>query len=83
VDRRLALRDVCDETLEPFKKHRLEVDGVTITTMNRSLEVVRRILNLAARQWRHPNRLTWLETAPLITIEKDDAGATALPALLG
>lgn len=67
----LALDEVCDETLEPFKTHRLEVDKVSPTTVNRSLEVVRRVLNLAARQWRHPNRLTWLETAPLITIEKN------------
>jgi hypothetical protein len=41
--------------------------------------VVRRILNLAARQWRHPNRLTWLETAPLITIEKDDQARRPYP----
>lgn len=67
----MTLEDVCDETLEPFKTKRLEEDKVTLTTVNRSLEVVRRILNLAARQWRHPNRLTWLETAPLITLERD------------
>jgi integrase len=72
----LSIDDVCDETLEPFKKHRLEEDKVTVTTVNRSLEVVRRILNLAARKWRHPNRLSWLETAPMITITKD-AGARA------
>jgi integrase len=47
------------------------VDGVSITTVNRSLEIARRILRLAAAKWRHPNRLTWLETAPLLTIEKD------------
>src|SRR5260221_2139092 len=67
----MTLEDVCDETLEPFKTKRLETDKVTLTTVNRSLEVVRRILNLAARRWRHPNRLTWLETAPLISIERN------------
>jgi integrase len=75
----MAMRDVCDETLEPFKTRRLEEDGVTVTTMNRSLEIVRRILNLAARQWRHPNRLTWLETAPLITIAKDEGARRPYP----
>jgi integrase len=68
---KLALADVCDETLVPFRQHRLMKDKVSLTTVNRSFEIVRRILNLAARQWRHPNRLTWLETAPLIRIEKN------------
>lgn len=75
----LLIADVCDETLEPFKTRRLKKDGVTLTTVNRSLEVVRRILNLAARQWRHPNRLTWLETAPLITLDKDKAARKPYP----
>jgi integrase len=65
----LAIEDVYDETLEPFKTHRLKTGKVSLTTVNRSLEVVRRILNLCARRWRHPNRLTWLETAPLISID--------------
>jgi integrase len=69
----LAIEEVCDETLEPFKKHRLEVDGVSLTTVNRSLEVARAILLLCARSYRHPNRMTWLETAPLITIEQKAA----------
>ncbi len=75
----VALEDVCDEALGPFKTHRLEKDEVTLTTVNRSIEVVRRILNLAARQWRHPNRLTWLETAPLISIERDKAARPPYP----
>jgi hypothetical protein len=36
--------------------------------MKRALEVVRRILNLAARSWRNEHGLMWLETAPLITM---------------
>ena len=40
----LALEEVYDETLRPFKEHRLKRDGVSVTTVNRSFEVVRRIL---------------------------------------
>lgn len=69
----LAIDDVHDETLKPFKDHRLQVDKVSLTTVNRSLEVVRRILNLCARSFRHPNRMTWLETAPLITVDVKQA----------
>lgn len=64
-----ALDEVHDGALEAFVKHRLEVDKVSLTTVNRSKEVVRRILNLAARSWRHENGMTWLETPPLITID--------------
>ena len=68
-----------DETLRAFKTHRLKVDGVSLTTVNRALEIVRRILNLAARAWRHANGLTWLQTAPLITIERNRAARRAYP----
>src|ERR1700682_2018892 len=36
--------------------------------VKRALEVVRCTLNLAGRSWRDEHGLTWLETAPLITI---------------
>jgi integrase len=75
----MTLEDVCDETLEPFKTKRLVTDKVSLTTVNRSFEVVRRILNLAARRWRHPNRLTWLETSPLLTIEKNSRARKPYP----
>jgi len=68
-----ALDNVHDRTLEPFEKHRLEVDKVSLTTVNRTKEVVRRILNLAARSWRHENGMTWLETSPLISIDAKQA----------
>lgn len=61
------LRQIHDATLEPFKASRRQ-DGVSETTIKRALEVVRRILNLAARSWRDEHGLTWLETAPLITM---------------
>ena len=46
----LALNEVHDATLAPFVRKRAET--VSATTVRRSLEVVRRILNLAARKWR-------------------------------
>lgn len=55
-----TLEEVHDETLQPFKEHRLNEDKVSLTTVNRAVEIVRRILNLAARVWRHPNGMTWL-----------------------
>jgi integrase len=64
---------VYDELLEPFVNHRLNVDHVSLTTVNRSLEVVRRILNLCARKYRHPSGMTWLESAPLISIDAKQA----------
>ena len=68
-----AIEDVHEGVLEAFVKHRLEVDQVSLTTVNRSKEIVRRILNLAARSWRHENGMTWLETSPLITMDVKQA----------
>lgn len=73
------LEEIHDETLRPFKEHRLKVDGVSLTTVNRAFEVVRRILNLCARAWRHPNGMTWLQTAPLITVERNRAARRPYP----
>jgi len=73
------LEEVHDETLRGFKEHRLIVDKVSLTTVNRAVEIVRRILNLAARAWRHPNGMTWLQTAPLITIERNRRARKAYP----
>jgi integrase len=42
--------------------------GIRSKSINLALEVVRRILNLAARSWRDDNGLTWLATAPAITM---------------
>jgi integrase len=63
----LPLRQIHDGTLESFKAKRRQ-DGVSETTIKRALEVVRHILNLAARSWRHEHGTTWLETPPLITM---------------
>ena len=43
-------------------------------TINNGIEVVRRLLNLAARKWRDEHALTWLETPPLLSmVEVTDA----------
>ena len=47
---KLTLCEVHDATLAPFVRKRTET--VSATTVRRSLEVVRRVLNLAARKWR-------------------------------
>ena len=64
----LEPQQVHDQTLEPFVKARL-ADGASATTINRSLEVVRTILNRAARSYRDPDGRPWLEgMPPLITM---------------
>ncbi|HEX7891434.1 MAG TPA: tyrosine-type recombinase/integrase [Ramlibacter sp.] len=56
--------DVCNDSLEDFKLDRLD-DGVKNATINRSLEVVRTVMNRAARVWREDGR-PWLSAPPLI-----------------
>lgn len=54
-------------TLRPFILHR-QAEGIANSTINRSLAVARRILNLAARLWRDDNDQSWLDTAPMIVL---------------
>ena len=54
---------VHDQTLEPFVNARL-ADAASATTINRSLEVVRTILNRAARSYRDADGRPWLEAMP-------------------
>jgi len=71
----LGLEEVHDATLAPFVRKRAET--VSATTVRRSLEVVRRILNLAARKWREEDGVPWLSTAPpLLTLPQ---GSTRKP----
>ncbi len=63
----LALQQVHMGTLQPFINDRKR-QGRKNKTINLALSVVRRILNLSARLWRHENGMTWLETAPLIQL---------------
>ena len=59
----LEPRQVHDATLEPFIKDRLG-QGASATTINRTLEVVRTILNRAARSYRDADGRPWLDAMP-------------------
>jgi integrase len=64
----LEPQQIHDLTLEPFVQARL-AGGASATTINRSLEVVRTILNRAARSYRDADGRPWLEAIPpLITM---------------
>ena len=63
----LYLSGVYMEKLQPFIDKRRK-DGVKTKTINLSLEVVRRILRLAAFEWRDERGMTWLESAPKIKL---------------
>ncbi len=63
----LALDQVHDGTLSRFVEARLTA-GKKPKTVNLALSTVRRTLNLAARKWRDEHGLTWLQTAPLISM---------------
>jgi len=59
----LEPQQIHDQTLEPFVQARV-ADGASATTINRSLELVRTILNRAARAYRDPDGRPWLEAMP-------------------
>ena len=64
----LEVKQIHDATLKPFVADRLAA-GVSATTINRSLEVVRTILKRAARAYRDDDGRPWLEAVPpLITM---------------
>jgi integrase len=64
----LDIHRVHDATLKSFVAERL-ASGVTATTVNRSLEVVRTVLSRAARSYRDDDGRPWLKTLPpLITM---------------
>lgn len=75
----MAMGDVCNEALETFKAERAE-DGAKNATINRSLEVVRTVMNRAARVWRDEGQ-PWLASAPLIEM-LDEAEQRRPPAPL-
>lgn len=62
----LALTDLHMGTLTPFINARR--GKVKAATINRTLAVVRRILNLSARLWRDESGKTWLAEAPLLQL---------------
>lgn len=59
------LREICMDALWPFIHQRKEVDGVQNATINRALEIVRRILHLARDEW------NWLLRFPRIRMLKE------------
>lgn len=61
----LPMSDVCNEALETFVAERIDDDGAKNATVNRSLEVVRTVMNRAARVWRDDGK-PWLPSSPLI-----------------
>ena len=67
----LELKRIHDRTLEDFIADR-RASGVTATTINRSLEVVRTILNRAARSYRDDDGRPWLDALPpMITMQPE------------
>lgn len=51
-----------------------KAEGVKNATINQSIQLVRRILNVAASEWFDDNGLTWLGAAPKIKLlSRDDA----------
>jgi integrase len=52
-------------TLQPWIAER-QRSGVSAGTINHGLQIVRRILNLAAGEWMDERDLTWLQAAPKI-----------------
>lgn len=65
----LRLDRIHNDTLASYRRAR-RTDGVSAGTINKELSCVRRVLNLAARVWRHDNGMSWLDAPPLIELEK-------------
>lgn len=63
---RMALDDIHMGALAPYIGARRGT--VKAATINRTLAVVRRILNLSARLWRDESGKTWLAEAPLLPL---------------
>src|SRR5258708_13230757 len=63
--RSLKLEAIDMTVLQPFIRDRKVKDGVSNATINRALEVVRRILNVAHQDWR------WLKGVPKIRMLKE------------
>lgn len=66
----LPLEAVHIGAMQPFIEARRKA-GVKTRTINHGLQVVRRILNLAASEWMDEHGLTWLAHAPKIKLLKE------------
>ena len=65
----LQLPRVHSGTLQTYIRDRLK-GGTSPGTINRDLAVVRRILTLCARLWRDESDRPWLDTSPLIQMQR-------------
>jgi integrase len=65
----MPIKNISMDALRPFIKAR-KAQGVKNRTVNFALETVRRILNLAADEWRDEQGLTWLDRPPKIKLLK-------------
>jgi len=74
----LQPHQVHDATLQPFINDRL-AEAVSATTINRSLEIVRTILNRAARSYRDPDGRPYLEAVPPLITMLDESPRPAYP----
>jgi len=61
----LTLEEIHNDSLASYLTARQSA-GVTPGTVNRELDALRRVLNLAARVWRHSNGMTYLPAPPLL-----------------
>jgi integrase len=68
----LRLDRIHNGTLADYRQAR-RTDGVAAGTIRKELSCLRRVLNLAARVWRHDNGMSWLDTPPLIEMEQGPA----------
>jgi integrase len=65
-------------SLQPWFKHR-QREGVSIGTIIHGLQIVRRILNLAAGEWVDEHGLTWLQAAPKIKLQTNTSKRKPYP----
>lgn len=63
----LSLESIHMGVLQPFINARRK-EGIKTRTINHGLQIVRRILNLAASEWMDEHGLTWLGHAPKIKL---------------
>lgn len=74
----LEPHQVHDATLAPFISERI-ADGVSATTINRSLEIARTILHRAARAYRDENGRPWLDALPPLIAMLPECPRTPYP----
>ena len=78
IDPNIPIDRVHNGTFEIYKSARAGA-GIKPGTINKDLAAIRRILNLAARVWRHDNGLSWLETPPLLEFVQDNDARKPYP----